>query len=244
MIKKFFCLILFFFVFATSFSQNSGKINYTVTSNWSKMMENCNYLSQSERQQSSYVWGTHEWSYKSTLKFNPNVTLYELIPNENNGWSSRQEDFYMYRNLENSEMLDIRKSLGSEYVIIDSLQCLTWKIRNDMKEIVGHICMNAYFYDTLRNKEIVAWFALDMPYPIGPYGYCGLPGVILELDMNNGAQIITATSIIPDENIIIEKPIYKKKSKIIKFSDYQEIEKKAILDAVKMRRPYFWSISY
>ena len=37
-----------------------------------------------------------------------------------------------------------------------------------------------------KNKEeeieVIAWYAPDLPIPIGPKGYNGLPGLILQLD--------------------------------------------------------------
>ena len=244
--KLFLILLLFIFSAINCFSQESGIIYYDEIHNWSKKRENCKYLPKSQRENSSYVWGQSEYTQKATLKFNKSATLFENIEDEaeNREWSRRKTDFYIYRDLEKNEMLDIKTVLDKDYAIVDSIHCLNWKIRNDMKEIAGHICMNAYYYDTLRDKEIIAWFALDMPISIGPDGYCGLPGAILELNMNKGSLVYTATSIIPSENLKIEKPTYKKNRKEINFAELSVIEEKAILEAIKMKRPYFWQLSY
>ncbi|MDR1346779.1 MAG: GLPGLI family protein [Bacteroidales bacterium] len=229
------------------FAQSSGVINYDVIHNWTKKIANCKHIPKTDSERLTYVWGESDWTVKSTLKFNSNQTLFEYLPNEDEylKWSSRKEDFYIYRDLENNRMLDIVKILGKEYAIEDSIHCINWKIRNGMKEIAGHICMNAYYYDSLREKGIIAWFALDMTGSIGPDGYCGLPGIILELDMNNGSVIYTATSIIPaTDEIPIAKPVIKKKRKIATFAEYQAIEKKAILESNKQQRPYFWTVNY
>ena len=40
--------------------------------------------------------------------------------------------------------------------------------------------------NTTFNHPVVAWFCPDLPYSFGPNGYCGLPGLILELQIRNG----------------------------------------------------------
>jgi GLPGLI family protein len=50
---------------------------------------------------------------------------------------------------------------------------------------------------TLQQKEIqiMAWYAEDLISPAGPENYGGLPGVILQLDRNNGETVYTAVEI-------------------------------------------------
>lgn len=64
-----------------------------------------------------------------------------------------------------------------------------------IKEVAGHICMNAYWHDTLKQQKVTAWFAMDMPISGGPERFCGLPGTILEIEINDGAMVITADKI-------------------------------------------------
>ncbi|MDD3741536.1 MAG: GLPGLI family protein, partial [Bacteroidales bacterium] len=120
-----------------------------------------------------------------------------------------------------------------------------WKILNDLKEVAGHICMNASFYDEIKMNKVIAWFALDLPWNFGPERYGGLPGVILEIDVNNGAQVITADKIEFFENdTVINKPTHKKKHKKINEADYLELLSKYINDCKKQEMPYFWGTRY
>jgi len=246
-IKKIFFLIAILKFVDCNYAQNSGVINYNITYNWIKQMANSKYVSKNSSERMAYVWGESEWTVKAILKFNSKQTLFEYLPDDANErhWSSREKEYHIYRDLENNSMLNVLEIMDKEYAIEDSIHCLNWKIRNGMKEIANHICMSAYYYDSLREKEIEAWFALDMPITIGPEDYCGLPGVILELNMNNGSVVYTATSIIPSaEELPIEKPTIKKRRKIITFEEYQTIEKKIILNCRKEEKPYFWSLKY
>ena len=71
----------------------------------------------------------------------------------------------------------------------------------------------------LERKEIddtstvIAWFATDIPVSAGPAEYQGqLPGLILELDVNNGRQTYKAIEISPKTDVAsIKEPAGKKR---------------------------------
>lgn len=44
-----------------------------------------------------------------------------------------------------------------------------------------------------KQVELVAWYTESIPVSVGPDNYTGLPGAILELNTDNGANVITAT---------------------------------------------------
>ncbi len=47
------------------------------------------------------------------------------------------------------------------------------------------------------SAAIVAWYCEDIPVPIGPDRFGGLPGAILKLDEDNGGTVFTATRLTP-----------------------------------------------
>jgi len=51
-----------------------------------------------------------------------------------------------------------------------------------------------------KQVEVVAWYADDIASPVGPDNNGGLPGVILQLDVNNAETVYTATNISKDIN--------------------------------------------
>lgn len=67
-----------------------------------------------------------------------------------------------------------------------------WKITSEFKFIDNYKCYKATTVYTVEspnttfNHPVVAWFCPDLPYSFGPNGYCGLPGLILELQIRNG----------------------------------------------------------
>lgn len=233
---------------STCFSQTtSGKINYKVSHNWVKKIVAVDYMSKSTREKYEYMWGqTDEYDHKSTLVFNTKAYRYEeQDDNVHPGWSSRTVEYIIFRDRENNKSYDVIRTLNDLYVVEDTIVSQKWKILNDMKEVAGRICMNAYWYDSIKMNEVVAWFALDWNEKLGPEDYLGLPGVILEIDINNGAKRITAESIefFTDEQTI-EKPEHKKRHKNVSYAEYNKVIADYIKECKKEERPYFWGMRY
>jgi len=228
-------------------AQENGVVTYTITHNWTKKMATCEYISKAEKERSAYVWGNEsEYEYKAELKFNASEYRFELKEEEEAAsYRWRKDAYIIYRDRSKGEIFDIITLLSTEYAISDSFTCQNWKIKNDMKEVAGHICMNASFYDTIKGKEVVAWFALDLPISIGPDKYCGLPGMILEINEANGAVVYTATTVLlSNEKVEIIKPAVKKKMKILTNEEYNKKIMDYINECKTLQRPYFWSIEF
>ena len=246
--RKIIFLVVNAFLF-TNFchGQENGVVTYTITHNWIKKIAACEYISQAEKERSAYVWGNNrEYEYKAELKFNADEYRYELKEDEEAAtYRWRKEDYIVYRDRSKGETFDITTLLSTEYVIKDTFTCQNWKIKNDMKEVAEHICMNASFYDTVKGKEVIAWFALDLPISIGPDKYCGLPGMILEINEADGAVVYTATNVLlSNEKVEITKPTTKKKIKILTNEEYTQKIIDYIQECKKSQRPYFWSIEF
>ena len=222
-------------------AQENGVVTYTIAHNWSKKFASCEYISKAERESHAYVWSSNnEWKEKAELTFNATESRYDKKPDEDSRWR-QDNDYFIYRDRANNETLEIMTLLNKDCALRDSIVCQNWKIKNDMKEVAGHICMNASRYDSLKGKEVIAWFALDLPISAGPDRYCGLPGMILEVNEANGALVYTATSILfSEEKMEIKKPEVKKKRKIIDIQEYNRIVSKFMEECKKMQRPYFW----
>ncbi len=64
-----------------------------------------------------------------------------------------------------------------------------WQLlRNERKKINGFDCLKALcVYKDIQGNErkAVAYYAPSLPYSVGPVGHLGLPGLILELNVNN-----------------------------------------------------------
>lgn len=125
------------------------------------------------------------------------------------------------------------------YIIEDSIKTQQWKLVNETKNILGFTCRKAVTKQTQRvagnirmitntngvsdttkssttqpqqqEVEIIAWYAEDIISPVGPENNGGLPGVILQLDMNEGETIFTAVDFKKEVNKKTVKPPSKGK---------------------------------
>lgn len=58
------------------------------------------------------------------------------------------------------------------------LPSINWKIRSKQKKIEGIKVQKATC--TFRGRKYIAWFATEIPIPLGPWKLNGLPGLIIE----------------------------------------------------------------
>lgn len=249
--KKILFLILLFCP-ALVFSQPmEGRIRYLVTHNWTKKMAHLDYMSKESRERAAYMWGSRsEWKMYYNLFFNDNQTKFEESPEkadpteDDYTYSWRKETFFLKRNYDNNTLFDARTLLGKPYIIEDSLVKPKWRILNDLKEVAGHVCMKAVLTDTLRKQKIEAWFAQDIPHQGGPDSFFGLPGMILEIDVNEGAMTLSADLIeLKKLGTELDAPA-KLKGKKIKKVDYDKIVKDHIKSQIAEEEPWYWSIPY
>lgn len=228
-----------------------GHIKFLITQNWAKKMAAVDYMSQQARDRINYMWGGSraEWKQYAEMYFTIDRTLYfdseDEAEREMDAFSYRKDEFYIGRNFATQTAHDVLVFLDKLYILDDSIKTPDWKILNDMKDVAGHICMNAYYYDSLKMQKVIAWYALDIPVPGGPERLCGLPGMILEVDINNGAMIITAESIDMKALTGNELELPKRfKGKKINEEVYRQKLKEYFQERRKAEEPPFWGIRY
>lgn len=104
--------------------------------------------------------------------------------------------------------------------------------------------MMAVTEDTIRNQKIVAWFANNISVPTGPERYFGLPGLIMELDIDDGAVLITAIKV--EMKPVTELlPLPKKmRGKKITGAEYGKLVKTTLDNAIKGRRYPYMSVRF
>jgi GLPGLI family protein len=180
--------------------EQEGVIRYLLTHNWAKKLAAVEYISQQTRERETYIAGNRwEWKEYANLYFTPTESKYEeseeRADKDDEGYSWRKEAYFIKHNYEKKTQFDVMTMAGKVYIVEDSLYTPNWKILNDLKEVQGHLCMKAYYEDTLKMQKVTAWFAMDMPLPAGPERMSGLPGLILEADINNGALTLIADRI-------------------------------------------------
>ncbi len=229
--------------------ETEGVVRYLVTHNWSKKMAAVDYISKQQRERVAYMWGNRsEWKMFTTLYLTPTESKYEdseeKAEPDDEGYSWRKEVYYIKRNFATNTMYDVLQILGKTYIVEDSLRAPDWKILNDLKDVAGHICMKASWEDTVKQQKVIAWFAMDIPVSAGPERFFGLPGLILEVDINDGGMLLSADKI-DLKKLGAELDLPKKlKGKKISEAEYIALLQKFMDERREAEEPPFWGIRY
>lgn len=165
------------------------------------------------------------------LMFANNQSLWQFLPNANdeNPGTMQMSDGsgrnmiarigglndIVHHNFTTLTRTEQREVAGRDFVVVDSIRKLNWKLTDETKTILNYTARKATAQrigtrpqvsmenGQMKRQEvpdtanIVAWFTTDIPVPAGPGAeYQGqLPGLILELDVNNGRNLIKAVEV-------------------------------------------------
>lgn len=103
------------------------------------------------------------------------------------------DDGVTYKNYSSSSQLQENTLEDKTYIVADTIKPQPWKLSDETKTILNHVCKKATM--TTERGEVTAWYAEDIPVPAGPDRFCGLPGTVLLVDMDNGRATFTAKEI-------------------------------------------------
>lgn len=238
-------LLFVLFSYEASAQNTSGIINYNRKQDWIRISSHLPWVTQEDIDRDKLTWGKNQGDGSPyDLYFNNEKSVYKAGIEENNaGYSWNKEEYILIRDYKHKESQDIIETLGKKY-IIEEVPVYKWKILNEIKEIEGYLCMKAETKDTVKDQTIYAWFTDIIPVQGGPEGFYGLPGMILEIDINGGDVIIAATKIVINSSEV-DLPIPKKiKGKKISRADFNTLIKTYISDSIKSKRNPFWGIRY
>ncbi len=127
----------------------------------------------------------------------------------NNGGANDQT----YKNYAADKSLEQREMGPHKYLIEDTLRRINWKLEStDTRAILGYTCKKA----TMTGRDgttVVAWYAEDIQSSSGPESFGGLPGLILELNMNDAEIVFTTREIVGKDfdKSIVKAPTEGKK---------------------------------
>jgi GLPGLI family protein len=139
--------------------------------------------------------------YKEQLFFNASESLYKPVEEEEDdefaGMRMRirrpQTEFYV--NQSSGKRMRQLDFMGKKYLIEDSIKILPWKLGTEEKTIHGYACKQATYYNETSKQTVVAWYTDKLRPFLGPEGYHSLPGTVLQVDINDGERVLTATKV-------------------------------------------------
>lgn len=218
--------IYFLFSLSTLYSQNSGIASYkillpeynkTVDNDGTRLMQQAKLVAENQ----IYIL---EFNDKQSHFFKNKNMENDIDENKLvNGVASiivGNENYYdRYQNISINENV---------YGILlkDNDPKKNWVISTETKLIDNYKCYKAEYIESYKNsngatktRSIIAWFSPSLPYPYGPRGYNGLPGLVLELfDKDKATTMIIKSIDIKQNPIEIKFP----KGKVITVEEYMK----------------------
>lgn len=128
-------------------------------------------------------------------------------------------DDITWYNFSTGQVTDQREFAAKKYLVSDSVRKMSWKLTGETKTVLGQACQKAVTQNigqrSMMNMEngemkrqtvadtmnIVAWFAPAIPVSAGPDYQGQLPGLIMEIDVNNGRTVYKAIELSPKTDV-------------------------------------------
>lgn len=100
---------------------------------------------------------------------------------------------YVVKNFAETKLTYFGEAAGELGHYDEGMDEQSWVITDSTKTILGFECFSAA--TDYHGRHWRVWFAPEIPVQDGPWKLCGLPGLILHADADNGKYIFEATGI-------------------------------------------------
>ena len=180
-------------------------------------------LMNSEKNNSYYIldYGKSEPTY-----YDENKSAVILSP-------TNSDDLLVFNQL-NEFIISLEEGFKSSYWVKDQI-VFDWIMTNETKESDGYVMQKAT--TTFRGRDYVAWFTKEIPIPMGPYKFYGLPGLIMEIYDTDNIYHCTITKI-ENKEINHSTDLYPKSQKfysIKEFVEKKERDRNAMTSSIQSR---------
>lgn len=198
------------------------------------------------------------------LLFSQNQSLYQYLPSADGGeagtfsapgivmrFAGGGNDM-SYQNFEKGIRVDQREVAERNFVVTDTIRKLNWKLTDEKKQILNYNAFKAttkriatrprmtFENGQMKREEVpdtltvTAWFTPEIPVAAGPDYQGQLPGLILELEVNNGQTVYKAVEVSPKVNVAkIKEP---KEGKKVTAAEFQK-ERDKIMEEMRRNMP-------
>lgn len=148
---------------------------------------------------------------------------------------SKENDF-VYKDFKDRSIYSIKRISMKPFLIKDSTQIFKWKVVDEFKEVLGYNCQKAITVYGGRNYE--AYFTTEIPFQTGPWKFCNLPGLILEVYSTDSVLKIVALKMhIENDGVQIKNPYESKVNRSISWSEFIAEYKKKYEEFEHFRGP-------
>jgi len=230
--KKIFTILFFSSIIGTIHAQvNQGQIIYLEETRLEINLENSDMeyiksmLPASRKKNMELLFNSSASIYKNYEHLDDNDDHGDLhFTSEDGGMqvkimSMRGENKF-YKALMENRTVELREFMTKKFLIKDEIKNYDWKLTGENKTILGYVCQQAVWKDD--SQEVTAWFAPQITVSTGPESFGKLPGLILEVNVDDGKKLITASEINLGE--IDSKELHEPaKGKVVTREEFHEI---------------------
>lgn len=125
---------------------------------------------------------------------------------------------YVFHDIATQTATVYDQAVSDKYFYSEPWTELQWLVADTTKTVLGYDCIMATA--DYHGRKWTAWFAPDIPLPLGPWKLCGLPGLILEAAEASGTYSFTADGIERTDAAIIP---------MMSANDYSKADRKEML---------------
>lgn len=149
-----------------------------------------------------------------------------------------EDEAERFISLKDKKVIEQLTFFDKQFIINDSLRKIHWKIENETKKIGQYVCTKATYLQKAgeisgitfgekldKDVLITAWYTTEIPVSLGPDGYWGLPGLILEINEDKRNLLCSKIVLNPKERTSIKAPV---KGKKVTREQFQKIEAKKL----------------
>lgn len=138
------------------------------------------------------------------LTFNPEASLYKNYKGSTDKMihssgeatmeiKMTEPDDQVFCDLSSGKQVEKREFMSRIFLIEKEIESKSWRLVNEQKEILGYKCL-------LATKEedstmVRAWYTPEIAIASGPGAFVNLPGLVLEVEVDEGERSIVAREI-------------------------------------------------
>lgn len=214
-------LTLFMTAGSAVWAQETGKISYQVVTKFN--------IGPIEGMDSAMLVNfPSENTTNKELYFDSNASIYVLVKKEQAAEDLLQEksgivikidepDEKMYCDLKKKNRIEQRDFMSRKFIVESPMNQFNFKLSGKQKQILGFACQEAIISDSIGTISV--WFSPQLKAQVGPGVFSGFPGTVLEVNINDGQDVITATNVQlgADVSAVLVKPTEGKKMSPQKF---------------------------
>lgn len=257
-IKSLFLILIFAFSFNSNAQQFQGKAIYKSKSKMDLGKWGARLSEGQKKQVAARLKNRLEKTY--ILTFNMQESLFledekiDAISGATDSWGAYFTRGNQYKNIKENRLVQSQEFYGKRFLVKDKLFKIDWTLGSETKKIGEYTCYKAkafvpvselnwykFSWSDLRKKEdnseekmivVEAWYTTQIPVAQGPAEYWGLPGLILEVSVDNTTLLCTQIEINSKQKINFEAP---KKGVVITKEKYSETIRKKMTEMREMR---------